>query len=238
MIKKILFLIVAISVASFAQLYGPKLLVQPTTHDFGEITQGDKVTHVFILTNNGGDLLIIEKVQASCGCTAANPDKNELAPGESTNLEVVFNSAGRNGAQKKNITIKSNDPENPLVKLVVTATVIKSDNSEANVPVLYFSETKHDFGKVKEGNTVEYTFSFRNTGKEILKIKDVRTSCGCTAALVSSEKLEPGSEGTLKIELDTKNRSCKMSRTITIQSNDPHDPTKILTVYADVEKES
>ena len=238
MIKQILFLIIIISVAGFAQLMGPKLLVQPTEHNFGKINQGDKVTHVFIITNNGGDLLIIEHVQASCGCTAATPEKNELAPGESTNLEVVFNSAGRNGAQKKNITIKSNDPENPLVKLVITATVIKSDNSEANVPVLYFSETKHDFGKVKEGNTVEYTFSFRNTGKEILKIKDVRTSCGCTAALVSSEKLEPGSEGTLKIELDTKNRSGKMSRTITIQSNDPHDPTKILTVYADVEKES
>ena len=238
MIKQILFLIIIISVAGFAQLMGPKLLVQPTEHNFGKINQGDKVSHVFVITNSGGDLLIIEHVQASCGCTAATPEKNELAPGESTNLEVVFNSAGRNGAQKKNITIKSNDPENPLVKLVVTATVIKSDNSEANVPVLYFSETKHDFGKVKEGNTVEYTFSFRNTGKEILKIKDVRTSCGCTAALVSSEKLEPGSEGTLKIELDTKNRSGKMSRTITIQSNDPHDPTKILTVYADVEKES
>ena len=106
------------------------------------------------------------------------------------------------------------------------------------MPVLYFLETKHDFGKVKEGTIVEYTFSFLNRGKEILKINDVRTSCGCTAALVSSEKLKPGAEGTLKVELDTKNRSGKMSRTITIQSNDPRDPTKILTVYADVEKES
>jgi len=238
MIKKILFFIVAISFASFAQFYGPKLLVQPSTHDFGEITQGEKVTHVFVLTNNGGDLLIIEKVQASCGCTAANPEKNELAPGESTNLEVIFNSAGRHGAQKKNITLKSNDPENPLVKLIITATVVKSDNPEAKLPALYFPETKHDFGKVKEGNVVEFTFNFSNNGKATLKIKDVRTSCGCTAALVSSEKLEPGAEGTIKIELDTKNRSGKMSRTITIQSNDPRDPTKILTVFADVEKES
>jgi uncharacterized cupredoxin-like copper-binding protein len=238
MIKKILFLILTISVAGFAQLMSPKIIVQPTEHDFGKINQGDKVTHVFVITNSGGDLLIIEKVQASCGCTAANPEKNELTPGESTNLSVTFNSQGRHGAQKKNITIKSNDPENPLIKLTITATVIKSDKLEAKVPVLYFKETKHDFGKVKEGNIVEYTFSFLNTGKEILKIKDVRTSCGCTAALVSSEKLEPGSEGTLKVELDTKNRSGKMSRTITIQSNDPRDPTKILTVYAEVEKES
>jgi uncharacterized cupredoxin-like copper-binding protein len=238
MIKKILYLIITISVAGFAQLMGPKLLVQPTEHNFGTITQGEKVTHVFILTNNGGDLLVIENVQASCGCTAATPEKNELAPGESTNLEVIFNSTGRNGAQKKNITIKSNDEENPQTKLVITATVIKSDIPEAKVPSLYFPETKHDFGTVKEGNTVEYTFKFHNKGKSTLKIKDVRTSCGCTAALVSSEKLEPGTEGTIKVELDTKNRSGKMSRTITIQSNDPRDPTKVLTVYADVEKES
>jgi len=238
MIKKILFLIVTISVAGFAQLMGPKLLVQPTMHDFGEITQGDKVRHVFILTNNGGDFLLIEKVQASCGCTAAEPEKNELAPGESTNLEVIFNSAGRHGAQKKNITIKSNDSINPLVKLTITATVVNSDNPESKVPALYFPETKHDFGSVKEGNVVEYTFKFSNNGKATLKIKDVRTSCGCTAALVSSEKLEPGAEGTIKVELDTKNRNGKMSRTITIQSNDPRDPTKILTVFADVEKES
>lgn len=238
MIKKILFLIITIYTAGFAQLMGPKLLVQPTEHEFGTIIQGDKVTYVFVLTNNGGDLLTILNVQTSCGCTAAKPEKNELAPGESTNLEVTFNSAGRYGAQKKNITIESNDPENQLMKLTITGTVVKSNNTKANVPVLYFSETQHDFGKVKEGNIVEYAFKFSNKGKATLKIKDVRTSCGCTAALVSSEKLQPGAEGTIEVELDTKNRSGKMSRTITIQSNDPRNPTKILTVFADVEKES
>ena len=238
MIRKILFLIITISAVSFAQLMGPKLLVQPINHDFGTIEQGEKVTHVFVLTNNGGDLLTILNVQTSCGCTAAKPEKNELAPGESTNLKVTFNSTGRHGAQKKNITIKSNDPENPLMILKISGTVVMSKNPEAKVPVLYFSETKHDYGKVKEGNVVEYTFKFRNKGVATLKIKDVRTSCGCTAALVSSEKLEPGAEGTIKVELDTKNRSGKMSRTITIQSNDPRDPTKILTVYVDIEKES
>ena len=78
MIKQILFLIIIISVAGFAQLMGPKLLVQPTEHNFGKINQGDKVTHVFVITNNGGDLLIIEHVQASCGCTAEHPKKMSL----------------------------------------------------------------------------------------------------------------------------------------------------------------
>jgi hypothetical protein len=64
----------------------------------------------------------------------------------------------------------------------------------------------------------------------------VKTSCGCTAALISKDNIEPGEEGTIKVELNTKNRSGKMSKTITVLTNDPVDPNKILTVYAEIEK--
>ncbi|NUM63241.1 MAG: DUF1573 domain-containing protein, partial [Ignavibacteriaceae bacterium] len=87
-----------------------------------------------------------------------------------------------------------------------------------------------------EGDKVDYTFKFVNKGSSNLIISDIKTSCGCTAALLSADNLEPGQEGTIKVELDTKNRSGKMSRTVTIKSNDPKESTKILTIYADVVK--
>ena len=68
-----------------------------------------------------------------------------------------------------------------------------------------------------------------------MKIKDVKTSCGCTAALVSSKLVEPGDKGTLKVELDTSNIKGKMTRTVSVNSNDPKDPVKVLTVYAQVQ---
>ena len=105
-------------------------------------------------------------------------------------------------------------------------------------PKIYFTETQHDFGVVKEGKVVDYEFKFSNKGKSTLEIKDIKTSCGCTAALVSEKKLMPGQVGTLKVELDTKNRTGKMSRSITITSNDPKEPDKILTIYAEVNKGS
>ncbi len=74
-------------------------------------------------------------------------------------------------------------------------------------------------------------------GKGSLEIKDIKTSCGCTAALVSSKNIEPGKSGTLKVELDTKNRTGRMSRTISVRTNDPDQPDKVLTIYADVVKE-
>ncbi|MGB5849311.1 MAG: DUF1573 domain-containing protein [Ignavibacteriaceae bacterium] len=234
--KKLLLIIVSLSSLSFAQLMGPKLVTQQDEHDFGDIKQGEKVTHVFVIINSGGDLLTIKSVKASCGCTAALPEKNELAPGESTNLNVTFNSAGRLGKQKKLIRIESDDPDNPQVIVTIKGNVVLSDAESSTYPVLNFGETQHDFGKVDEGKVVEYTFKFANGGKSTLKIKDIKTSCGCTAALVSSEVLKPGEQGTLKVELDTSNRKGKMSRTITIESNDPKDPTKILTVYADIQQ--
>jgi hypothetical protein len=236
MIKRIVLVAFFLSSLTSAQLVKPRLLVQPDSHDFGNIKQGDIVAYTFVVTNGGGDLLKITNVTASCGCTAATPEKNELIPGESTNIKVSFNSAHRKGKQNKMVKIFSNDPDNPEVKLTVSGNVVLSDEMSEKSPVIYFQQTKYNFGKVIEGSVVEYTFVFQNVGSSTLNVKDVKTSCGCTAALVSKNNLEPGEEGTIKVELDTKNRFGKMSRTITVLTNDPVDPNKILTVYADIEK--
>ncbi len=236
MIKNFLIVFFLFSSIIWAQLFQPKLILQQDSFDFGDIKQGEKVSHTFVLSNGGGDALIISDVRASCGCTAAAPEKKELAPGESTNLLVTFNSANRKGTQHKTVRIFSNDPENPEMMLSITGNVVTGSQVSDRTPTIYFPETQHDFGKVNEGDKVDYTFSFANKGTSVLTIKDIKTSCGCTAALVSQDNINPGQEGTLKVELNTKNRSGKMSRTVTISSNDPKDPSKILTIYADVVK--
>jgi len=236
MIKNFLIVFFLFSSILFAQLFQPTLILQQNSYDFGDIKQGEKVSHTFVLSNGGGDLLKISDVKASCGCTAAAPEKKELAPGESTNLIVTFNSAGRMGKQSKTIRIYSNDPENPELVLSFTGNVVSASQVSDGAPTIYFSETEHDFGKVNEGDKVNYTFNFANKGTSELTIKDIKTSCGCTAALLSQDNLAPGQEGTLKVELNTQNRSGKMSRTVTISSNDPKDPAKVLTIYADVVK--
>jgi len=236
MTRNFLFSFFLFSAISLAQLMQPKLVLQQNSFDFGDIKQGETASHTFVLSNNGGDLLKITNVQASCGCTAAAPDKNELAPGESTNLNVTFNSKGRQGNQTKTVKIFTNDPQSPEMTITIRGNVVIPGENSSGIPTIYFPETQHDFGKVNEGDKVNYTFSFTNKGSSALTIKDVKTSCGCTAALLSQDNLAPGQEGTLKVELDTKNRSGKMSRTVTVNSNDPKDPAKVLTIYADILK--
>ncbi|HSP86962.1 MAG TPA: DUF1573 domain-containing protein, partial [Ignavibacteriaceae bacterium] len=167
--------------------------------------------------------------------------KKELAPGESTNIKVEFNSTGRVGKQDKTVYVVSNDKENPEIQLKFTGNVVKKEKANLKTnesPLLSVAETIYDFGKVSEGKIVNHVFSFKNTGKSVLSIKEVKTSCGCTAALLSKKELAPGEEGTIKVELDTKDKSGRFSKNVTIVSNDPVEPQKYLTIYADVQKES
>ncbi|HQF42007.1 MAG TPA: DUF1573 domain-containing protein, partial [Ignavibacteriaceae bacterium] len=143
MIRNILIILLSLSITAFAQLMGPKVSVQQVDYDFGNITQGDIVSHTFILSNNGGDLLKITDVRASCGCTAANPTKRELKPGESSNLEVTFNSKGRKGPQVKTVNVTTNDPDRKDILLTIKCNIIepvvKENKSGARI---YFEETQ------------------------------------------------------------------------------------------------
>src|SRR5690606_31163244 len=100
MIKRIFYLLVLTTGIVLAQS-SPKIIVQPTEYDFGDIKQGTIAKKTFTIMNDGTDVLQITQVRASCGCTAVKPGKTELQPGESTELNVEFNSEGRIGKQNK-----------------------------------------------------------------------------------------------------------------------------------------
>jgi hypothetical protein len=103
-----------------------------TSFDFGTILQDKPVEHVFVLTNTGKSALIIRKVSASCGCTAVQPEKTTVAPGEKTVIRAVFNPAGRDGNQKKAITVITNDPRRSKTILWINGIVTKSEDSHLN----------------------------------------------------------------------------------------------------------
>ena len=236
-----LFLIFIISFSFInAQAEQPDILVKNDQYDFGDVKEGEIVAHDFVIVNNGDGILKIDKIRASCGCTAADPDKKELKPGELTVLHVKFNTTRRSGKQKKHVYIFSNDPDTPHMRVSFTANIIpkerKSKVINEKTPRLELEKNRYDFGKVEEGQVVDFELSFKNTGKNVLHIKDVKTSCGCTAALLSSKQLSPNEEGTIKIELDTKNRSGYFSRTVTIVSDDPYQPQQTITLFANVIK--
>lgn len=237
--KKVFVVIALFAALVQAQFRGPKIRFAHETYDFGQVKQGEIVKHAFLVMNDGDDTLKISNVVTSCGCTAFDLAKRELMPGETVTLTVEFNSHGRIGQQTKYISIMSNDKDKPSTSVILKGTVleesfVKPENAEE--PKVVFSETQFDFGFVQEGKVVEHTFKFKNEGKKDLEIKDIRTSCGCTAALVSQKLLKPGEEGTIRIEFDSSNRFGRLSRTITVTTNELEAPTKVLTIYAEITK--
>ena len=87
------------------------LVLKESEFDFGKIPQGKPVTHVFELTNKGKDSLKIVNVQASCGCTTPEWDRDKaIAPGGSTKITVGYNAAAE-GPFNKPVTITYNGTE-------------------------------------------------------------------------------------------------------------------------------
>ncbi|RED95626.1 uncharacterized protein DUF1573 [Marinoscillum furvescens DSM 4134] len=101
----------------------PRLAFDRTQHDYGRVTQGNAVATTFELTNTGKQSLKIRKVKTNCDCAVGELETNELAPGESAQLEVTFDTSGRRGRQYKTITVFSNDPTASTQMISVKAIV-------------------------------------------------------------------------------------------------------------------
>ncbi|NMM46861.1 DUF1573 domain-containing protein [Marinigracilibium pacificum] len=78
------------------------------TYEFGDITEGDVVEHVFKFKNTGESELLISNVQASCGCTTPEWTKEPVAVGEEGEIHVRFDSKNKVGRQNKSVTITAN----------------------------------------------------------------------------------------------------------------------------------
>lgn len=77
--------------------------------NFGILAVGEKYPHTFRFTNTGTSPLIITQVNPSCGCTTAKDWPQEpIAPGESGQISIEFNSSGNSGKVDKTISVLSN----------------------------------------------------------------------------------------------------------------------------------
>ena len=102
---------VLIGVAASA---APRIEVGNATYEFGSAMEGSFVRHVFVITNTGNETLEISRVRSTCGCTTSALPTNSLAPGQSVELEVVFDTVGYGGREvTKSLYIESNDPQTP-----------------------------------------------------------------------------------------------------------------------------
>ncbi len=235
--KKLLLLLFVVILNINAQDKNPKIEVNTEKHDFGKSIEGETLMYDFIISNAGEGDLIIKTVRSSCGCTAVEPENNELKPGESTKLHVEFNTTEREGDQQKYIYVYSNDPKKKELRLTISANVFARESKEVldmKLGRMKLEKNKYDFGNVEEGKYYIANVKIMNEGEGDLEIKNVTTTCGCTAALIQDKVVKPGKSTLLKIELDTSGREGMFVRAVNIHTNDRFEPLQTVTIFANI----
>jgi hypothetical protein len=229
----------------YSQTLRPKISVQSVEHDFG----ANPGPFTFIIYNGGGGVLKIEKIHSTCSCVTTSLDKNEIDMADSAKLTVNYsaNPNRKNGIEY--IYVTTNDENTPVLRLTATfnkevpplvfpnlpsTDSLKASARPPNSPEIYFPITSHDFGTVVKGNVVTFNFKVINNGKSPLKIKRIRTSCGCTAAMTDKNVIDPGDSTTIHTEFDSSAEEGKIHRSIEVLSNDPLNDKVILNIYVEV----
>jgi hypothetical protein len=117
----------------------------------------------------------------------------------------------------------------PLFAALGLAIAFAPDFAAAG-PRLGVEQPVADFGSVEQGTPVTYVFRLKNTGDGPLRISNVKSSCGCTAAVVSESDLQPGGEARVLATLDTGRIAGRTTKVLSVYSDDPQVPVAALTL--------
>lgn len=100
---------------------------EKTVHNFGEIKEADgKVSHTFVVKNEGTTPLVISNVTASCGCTTPDWTKEPIPAGKTGEVKVTFDPKNRPGNFMKTIRLYGNGMKNGFL-LSIRGKVLKAE---------------------------------------------------------------------------------------------------------------
>lgn len=119
----------------------------------------------------------------------------------------------------------------------IKANEVDKVEKPAEKPKVSFEKLVYEFGKIYGGDLVTCKFKFQNVGKGELVISSVKTSCGCTAALVSKDKLLCNEAGEIEVKFNSGKYVGKVSKTVTVNSNDPEMSAYKLTITGEIIEE-
>jgi hypothetical protein len=105
---------------------------------------------------------------------------------------------------------------------------VYSEAELANAPTIQFETTDYRGGEIIQGQALNYSFKFTNTGKSDLIIGSAKASCGCTATAPKEKVIAPGKTSQIDIQFDSKGKMGEQHKTVTVKTNDPKNRTIVL----------
>lgn len=220
----------------FAQLPETTLIEDPLTvitfdedeFHFGEIEQGEKVRHIYRFTNTGDSPLVISNAKGSCGCTVPSWPMAPIAPGETGEIEVQFDSKGKKGKQSKRVTITANtDPAQTFLSII----------GEVNVPDTpdLSDDNAAKWNTESAGSHSDCVSIYPNPTSEVLRL-DIKEHLGKSALIHIYNDLGQPLENKSVTSISSESVSFDVSQyqpgiyTVSIQIDDEKSFTKCFVV--------
>jgi hypothetical protein len=189
--------------SAFAQQKGPQISFSKDVHDFGTIKEeAGKVSCAFEFANTGSEPLIINDVDASCGCTSPGYTKKPVLPGQKGSVSATFDPKGRPGHFSKSIYVTSNSLETKRKVLTIKGEVQPKQKSLAELYPHKMSElrlqTNHmGFGSVYSNDKDPKEIGIVNTSDKKIQLSFDHVPAHVELN-VSPNVLEPNEEGVIK----------------------------------------
>lgn len=240
--KKYSIMLVCFLVSMAAMSQKPVLNFEVKTHDFGKINETDgKATYVFDFTNKGNSPLVINRVQASCGCTTPTWTKEPVEPGKSGSITVTYNPMGRPGLFSKSIVVYSNGTEEQITLLIKGDVVSKQAAMENTYPVdmngLSFKTKAVQMNNINKGSKQQRTLEIKNTSNSSIKptFESLPTYLSVS---INPTVLAPNTEGKITFTFDSKKCSLwgPVNNTVAVLINGQkiNNNDNKITVYANI----
>jgi hypothetical protein len=107
-----------------------------------------------------------------------------------------------------------------LFLVLLTGLTLTGAWAQTNGPLITWENTAYDFGDLNQGDKVEHTFKFKNTGNQALVITNVQVTCGCTTPKGwARDPIPPGESGEITIAFNSVGKFGKQNKVVTIISN-------------------
>ena len=219
--------VVFLAAAGPAQSGKPRAVFKALSHDFGQLKQGDVVSHEFVFKNEGGAPLVVEKVETTCGCTAALVSEKKIAPGKDGRIKATFDTRGYSGRLSRYLYVVSNDAENPRRELSVSADIQVPPSARIDL-----DRYNVDIGLVLEGEAPTAKIVVKSAGERELKVEVAHESVKFFSGgkpLASPFFLPVGESREVELRFPAQPRAGLQRDYVLIKSNDPVRST--LSIY-------
>lgn len=211
---------------------------------FTNVKKTEKKIRVMQVINTSQQPVKIEFDQVP-GHLALKATPETLKPGAKGIIEGTYD--GTKNAAWGNVSdmvkVKLNGATQENVYYYVSANLVEdfsalSKEQLENAPVFKVESTNVDLGKMQGNTTKDVEFKFTNTGKTDLILRNVKSTCGCTAVQSSpqGQGIKPGQSSSIKATFSSGGYKGRVTKAIYVYTNDPKNSEVVLMLNADVEQ--